>query len=98
MTTLVLDIVDSRPVAAHCDAEHLHVTLADGRSVSTPLWWYPRLAEAAPEARNVIEFMPMGLHWPELDEDLSVASMLRGEKAPGAKPPLNDHTRKAEDP
>ena len=30
--------------------------------------------------------MPMGLHWPELDEDISIASMLRGEKAPGAKP------------
>lgn len=86
MTTLVLEIEDSRPVAAHCDAEHLHVTLADGRTVSTPLWWYPRLAHAGSTARNEIELMPMGLHWPAIDEDISIASMLRGEKAPGAKP------------
>jgi hypothetical protein len=82
MTTLVLEIKDSRPVSAHCDDESLHVTLADGRTVSTPLWWYPRLVDASPEARNKIEFMPMGLHWPEVDEDISIASMLRGAKAP----------------
>jgi hypothetical protein len=86
MTTLVLEIEDSRPVSARCDDENLHVTLADGRTVSTPLWWYPRLADSSPQARNAIEFMPMGLHWPELDEDISVASMLRGAKAPGARP------------
>lgn len=75
----------SRPVAAHCHDAHLHVTLADGRTLSA-LWWYPRLINASPRTRDVIEFMPMGLHWPELDEDISIASILRGEKAPGAKP------------
>jgi len=97
MTTLVVDIVDSRPIAARCDGGHLHVTLADGRSVSTPLWWYPRLAEASAEARNAIELMPMGLHWPELDEDLSIAGMLRGEKAPGARPPAKVSQSKVKD-
>jgi hypothetical protein len=86
MTTLVLEIMDSRPVAARCDQTHLHVTLADGREVSTPLWWYPRLLHATPTQREVVEFLPMGLHWPQVDEDISVASMLRGEKAPGARP------------
>ncbi|HTJ58096.1 MAG TPA: DUF2442 domain-containing protein [Devosiaceae bacterium] len=85
MTTLVIEIVDSRPVEAHCDAEHLHVTLADGRTLSTPLWWYPRLIGATPEQRSEIELMPMGLHWPRVDEDISIAGMLRGEKAPGAR-------------
>jgi hypothetical protein len=61
--------------------------LVDGRSVSVPLWWYPRLARASAAARQVVEFMPMGLHWPEIDEDISIASMPRGEKAPGARPP-----------
>ena len=84
MTTLVLEIEDSRPVEAGCDSEQLHVRLADGRSLSTPLWWYPRLASATPAARAEIELMPMGLHWPQVDEDISIASMLRGEKAPGA--------------
>lgn len=87
MTIVQIEIEDSRPVQAHCDATHLHVTLADGRSLSAPLWWYPRLARAEVGSRNVIELMPMGLHWPELDEDISIASILRGQKAPGALPP-----------
>ena len=88
MTILQIEIEDSRPVEAHCDAEHLHVTLADGRALRTPLWWYPRLAKASAAAREKIEFHPMGMHWPQIDEDISVASMLRGAKAPGAKMPV----------
>ena len=84
MAMLSIDIKDSRPVEAKCEGARLHVTLADGRELSAPLWWYPRLLKAKPSDRNVIEFMPMGLHWPKLDEDISVASILRGEKAPGA--------------
>ena len=87
MTTLVLEIQDSRPVKAHCDAQHLFVTLADGRTLSAPLWWYPRLVAATSTERDSIEFMPMGLHWPQIDEDISIASILRGEKAPGARQP-----------
>lgn len=85
MTILQIEIEDSRPVAAHCDGAHLHVTLTDGRALSAPLWWYPRLIDAAPSERNVIELMPMGLHWPQIDEDISIASILRGQKAPRAK-------------
>jgi hypothetical protein len=81
---VVLEIEDSRPVAVTCDAEHLHVTLADGRAISAPLWWYPRLHRATPSDRQKTELMPMGIHWPAIDEDISIASILRGEKAPGA--------------
>lgn len=87
MTTLVVEIEDSRPVEAVCDDAHLHVTLADGRALSTPLWWYPRLVEATPEERAMVELMPLGIHWPKIDEDISIASMLRGQKAPGAVAP-----------
>jgi hypothetical protein len=87
MTLLQIEIEDSRPVRALCDATHLHVTLADGRTLSAPLWWYPRLAVAQAASRSQIEFMPMGLHWPELDEDISIASILRGQRAPGAITP-----------
>ena len=90
MTThlnLQIELEDSRPTAANCDADTLTVTLADGRSVTTPLWWYPRLLKASPAARARIELMPVGMHWPEIDEDISVASMLRGAKAPGARQP-----------
>lgn len=84
MTLLQIDIEDTRPVKATCDAEHLHVTLADGRKLSAPLWWYPRLAGADAASRNQIELMPMGMHWPAIDEDISIASILRGQRAPGA--------------
>jgi hypothetical protein len=88
MTVLHIEIEDSKPVKARCDGEFLHVTLADGRALSAPLWWYPRLAGSSAEARAVIELMPMGLHWPEIDEDVSIASILRGQKAPGAREPM----------
>jgi Protein of unknown function (DUF2442) len=87
MTTLQVEIEDSRPVAVLCDEWNLTVTLADGRRVQTPLWWYPRLFKASAAQRSIVELSPLGVHWPELDEDISVASMLRGQKAPGAKPP-----------
>ena len=87
LLNLQIELEDVRPTAAHCDAQTLTVTLADGRSVTTPLWWYPRLLNASPVARVRIELTPMGVHWPEIDEDISVASMLRGAKAPGARPP-----------
>jgi Protein of unknown function (DUF2442) len=87
MTTFQIEIEDSRPVAVLCDEWNLTVTLADGRRVQTPLWWYPRLLKASTAQRSIVELSPPGVHWPELDEDISVASMLRGQKAPGAKPP-----------
>ncbi len=88
MTTLQIEVEDARPVAANCDESYLNVTLADGRVLRAPLWWYPRLFAATPEERAAIETSPLGVHWPEIDEDISIASILRGHKAPGAKPSL----------
>ncbi|MEO1066027.1 MAG: DUF2442 domain-containing protein [Pseudomonadota bacterium] len=87
MTILEIEIEDTEPVGARCDAEHLHVELADGRTLQAPLWWYPNLFKAPLEKRSEVELMPMGIHWPLLDEDISIASILRGEKAPGAVEP-----------
>jgi hypothetical protein len=87
MTILQIEAEDTRPVAVHCDEKSLTVTLADGRVLQTPLWWHPRLFRAPASARKEVELTPMGVHWPEIDEDISIASMLRGEKAPGAQPP-----------
>jgi Protein of unknown function (DUF2442) len=81
MSTLEIDVGDIRPVSvAFTDAE-LVVTLADGRKIVTPLAWYPRLCGASPSARAHFELMAMGIHWPELDEDLGIAGMLRGRPA-----------------
>jgi hypothetical protein len=74
-----------RPIGAQCADKGLSVTLADGRVLQTPLWRYPRLLAATAEQKSRVELSPLGIHWPEIDEDISVASMLRGTKAPGAK-------------
>jgi hypothetical protein len=75
------DMADLRPSAVAFTADELVVTLADGRKVTTPLDWYPRLKQASAEQRANFEIMPMGIHWPELDEDLGVAGMLKGWRA-----------------
>jgi Protein of unknown function (DUF2442) len=72
-----------------CTDQDLVVSLKDGRKIVTPLWWYPRLYHAAPEQRDRWELAGAGrgIHWPDVDEDLSLEGMLRGAKAPGAKRP-----------
>lgn len=77
----------NRPVEAWCDPTSLHVRLGDGREVVTPIWWYPRLLAASPSQRNNVELMLDGVHWPDLDEDLSVEGMLAGRKVKGAVKP-----------
>ena len=64
--------------------ESLCVDLMDGRTITVPLAWCPRLANAKPEqlARWEIAGAGYGIHWPELDEDLSTEGMLRGAPGP----------------
>ena len=81
MSTLEIDVGDIRPVLVAFTADELVVTLADGRRIATPLAWYPRLRNADRATRERFELMPMGVHWPELDEDLGIAGMLRGRPA-----------------
>jgi hypothetical protein len=87
MSSLENDVQPDDPVAAWCDDASLRVRLADGREIATPLWWYPSLMQATHAQRNNMEFMYSGIHWPDLDEDLSIDGMLKGRKAKGAKPP-----------
>jgi hypothetical protein len=75
------------PVSATCSETELVVTLANGQKIVTPLWWYPRLRDGTAEQRRTIELSPFGIHWPDLDEDLSLEGMLLGHKAPGAREP-----------
>jgi hypothetical protein len=83
MSTLEIDVGDLRPSAVAFTSTELVVTLADGRRITTPLDWYPRLKSATAAQRANFEIMPMGIHWPDIDEDLSVAGMLKGNRAPG---------------
>ncbi len=81
MSTLEIDVRELRVKSIAFTANELVVTLADGRKISTPLAWYPRLAGASAAARAKYEIMPMGIHWPDLDEDLRVAGMPAGKQA-----------------
>lgn len=65
------------------DEDRLSVELMDGRAISVPLAWYPRLANASSAQRSRWEIAGggYGIHWPELDEDLSTEGMLRGAPA-----------------
>ena len=62
------------------DKDMMHVSLADGRIVSVPLIWFPLLHDATPEEREHYEVGGGGvsLHWPEIDEDLSIANLMAG--------------------
>ena len=81
MSILEIDVGDLSARSVECTATELIVTLRDGRRIATPLAWYPRLNRASPAARAIYEIMPMGIHWPEIDEDLSIAGMLQGKSA-----------------
>ncbi len=61
----------------------LAVQLSDGRDISVPLSWYPRLVHAMPEERGRWELIGggEGIHWPDLDEDISVEMLLAGRKS-----------------
>ena len=54
------------------------VSLSDGRKLGIPLSWFPRLAAASDNERNLVTISPGGLHWEGLDEDISIASLLAG--------------------
>ncbi len=60
------------------DDDSFWVELDDGRTLGVPLAWFPRLLHATPEQREVYEISPRGLHWDELDEDISIEGLLRG--------------------
>jgi len=77
MSTLTVRF-DPVAVDVSFTADALHVVLADGREVSAPLAWFPRLNEAAAPQRVNWRLIGggIGIHWPDLDEDISVESLL----------------------
>lgn len=79
-------IADERIEDVRFDDHSLTVDLADGRTMSVPLAWFPRLAGATAKERSNWELSAgsYGIHWPDLDEDLSSEGLLRGAPAPKA--------------
>jgi len=71
--------LDAAAIDVAVTDDRLIVTLADGRELSAPLAWFPRLMEASDAQRRKWRFIGRGhgIHWPDVDEDVSVASLLR---------------------
>jgi hypothetical protein len=78
---------DERVLDVALSDDALSVSLRDGRVISVPLVWYPRLLNATPTQRKnwKIAGGGYGIHWPDVDEDLSTEGLLRGAKAPRAQ-------------
>ena len=75
---------DERVASVSFTADSLSVALKDGRTITVPLTWYPRLLHASQEqlANWEVAGGGYGIHWPDLDEDLSTEGLLRGAPAP----------------
>ena len=80
--------MNTSATAVRFDDDTMWVELSDGRTLGVPLAWFPRLLRATPAQRERVELSPTGLHWEELDEDISVAGLLAGR---------GDMTRRTED-
>lgn len=70
--------IEPLAVEVSCTDDALHVRLADGREISAPLEWFPRLRDATAEQRQHWRLIGggVGIHWPDLDEDVSAAGLL----------------------
>jgi hypothetical protein len=93
MGTLAL-AADERVEGVKITDDTLTVSLMDGRTISVPLAWYPRLRKATPAQRKNWQIAGggYGIHWPEVDEDLSTEGLLRG--APAPRPRAKKQARK----
>lgn len=83
MTTLAIDRSTTRAIAVRVTEDTLVLDLADGRSVSAPLAWYPRLMHGSPAERGNWRLIGggEGIHWSDLDEDISVEGVLAGRSS-----------------
>lgn len=80
---------DPRILSIDVDSDQITAHLSDGRTVSVPLTWSWRLSQASPEQRSHFEILGsgQGVHWPDVDEDISVRGMLHGTPAPRPQVP-----------
>ena len=83
MSSLAIETQEGRAQSVKVTDEALMVDLVDGRSIIVPLVWFPRLWHGTNRERNRFEVFGDGayLHWPDLDEDLTVEGLLAGRKS-----------------
>jgi hypothetical protein len=99
-TSLAIEIrmVSAQNVQVTEDA--LIVDLSDGRTVSVPLAWFPRLLHGKPEERNTWRLIGdgEGIHWPELDEDISVENLILGKPSGESQKPSRSGWKRGQNP
>jgi len=83
MNSLVVEVQEVRARKVKVSEDSLAIDLVDGRTIIAPLLWYPRLWHGTPQERKNFEIVGDGtlIHWPDLDEDLSVSGILAGRKS-----------------
>jgi hypothetical protein len=83
MSSLAVEIQEARARSVKVSDDVLTVGLVDGRTVTVPLLWFPRLWHGTPRERNHFEIFGEGayIHWPDLDEDLTVEDLLAGRQS-----------------
>ncbi|RIK43339.1 MAG: DUF2442 domain-containing protein [Chloroflexi bacterium] len=83
MNTVVIDLQDITIQDVEVTDDSLTVDLRDGRSITVPLAWYPRLLHGTPAERKHWRLIGrgVGIHWPDLDEDLSVEGLILGRQS-----------------
>jgi hypothetical protein len=83
MSSSVVEAQEARAQSARLTAEALSVDLVDGRTIIVPLVWFPRLWHGTAQERKHFEIFGDGayIHWPDLDEDLTVAGLLDGRQS-----------------
>lgn len=80
MNTLAIEI-EPLAIEVNCTNDNLQIVLADGREISAPLIWFPRLQQANEKSRKNWRLIGggIGVHWEDVDEDISVESLLRSK-------------------
>ena len=83
MVTSAIELESARATDVSLSEDCLSVDLADGRSISVPLLWYPRLSYGNAQERGHWELIGdgVGIHWPDLDEDISIEALLVGRRS-----------------
>jgi hypothetical protein len=83
MSSSEVEIREARAAGVKVSDDSLSAELTDGRTIIVPLAWYPRLLHATPSERNSWRLIGggRGIHWPEVDEDISVANLLAGQSS-----------------
>jgi len=83
MSTSGIDLKNTAAKGVMVGEDNLVVKLSDGRTITVPVAWFPRLLHGTPSERSNWRLIGSGegIHWPDLDEDISVASLLAGRRS-----------------